>query len=580
MTAEEDRSGAGTSAAIALRRRSSALRVLLMGVIALLIGTLGHWAYAGAWWALYVLAQSATLLTEARSDRWGNGPLYVASFMSFAVAGAPTWHLWTQAGVLGAAAATMFLCGMLAQLVTSSLAARRLFIASVAPLITYLVVVPPLAFGPGRPVEAAAILACALLFIGYLSILWRGQQAVFEAIEQSRVQAEAASRAKTEFVATMSHEIRTPMNAVLGAANLLCRTELSSDQKGHVAMLQDAGAVLMQILNDVLDLSKIEAGKLTIERTRVDLHAMVRRCANFWEPRITDAGLELRVEIAPETPRTVVIDPVRTGQILFNLLANALKFTAHGTITLALRTGPDDDETPSILLSVVDTGIGIAPDAMQRLFAPFEQADNSITRRFGGTGLGLAISRRLASMMDGDLTAQSVEGAGSTFQLRLRAAIAEEGQADSKLPGEPSGNDAGIDLRVLVAEDNPANQRIIEHFLRPISAHVTLVDNGLQAVEALEIAIYDVVLMDMQMPVMDGLEATRRVRASAGPNADVPIFALTANVMEAHRDACREAGMSGHIGKPIDARLLLSTVLNARAGRLGAGEDIVIEPAA
>ncbi|MDB5452457.1 MAG: hypothetical protein JWO33_1035, partial [Caulobacteraceae bacterium] len=492
----------------------------------------------------------------------GPGALYAACFLSFTVAGAPSWHLWTQVGVLGVAAATMFLCGMLAQLVASSLAAKRLFIVSAAPLVCYLVLTPAVAFGPQHPAEGLGIVACALLMIVYLAVLWRGQQRVLESVQASREQAEAASRAKTEFLATMSHEIRTPMNAVLGAADLLDRTELSAEQRAHVTMLQDGGAILMQVLNDVLDLSKIEAGKLSIARSTVDLHSLVRRCANFWAPRVADAGLEMRVEIAPGTPRHVSLDAIRTGQILFNLIANAIKFTADGTITLGAMVREDAAGDTEVVISVRDTGMGIGREALSRLFRPFEQADGSITRRFGGTGLGLAIGQRLAGLMAGEITAQSAEGMGSVFYLRIPAQVLEVEAAEPVDP-EQAPQDLSAPLRVLVAEDNPANQRIIEHFLRPIGAVVTMVGDGAQAVEMLAMATFDVVLMDMQMPVMDGLEATRRVRAGGGPNAEAPIFALTANVMEAHRDACVAAGMSGHIAKPIDARLLLSSVLNA-----------------
>ncbi len=555
--------GIGAGAAIAIRRRTVGLRVVLMGVIAVLLDSLGDWRWAGLWWAAYIAVQLLTLALERHVPKWGERPLYAAAFLSFTVAGAPTWHLWTEVGVLGVAAATMFLCGMLAQLVASSLAARRLFLASASPLVGYLVLAPPLAFGMNHLAEGLGIVACAVAMTIYLAVLWRGQQAVLESVEASRAQAESASRAKTEFLATMSHEIRTPMNAVLGAADLLSRTELSEEQAEHVTMLQDGGAILMQVLNDVLDLAKIEAGKLAIEPTTVDLHALVNRCAAFWRPRVEDAGLDLTIEIAPDMARFVSLDAIRTGQILFNLISNAIKFTADGGITIGVQSAADAHGQAQVTLWVGDTGMGIAPDAMRRLFVPFEQADGSITRRFGGTGLGLAIGSRLAGMMGGEIDARSTEGAGTTFFLRLPAPVA---QAPAEAPEAHAIDmaDAGLAvIRVLVAEDNPANQRIIDHFLRPISAQVTMVADGLQAVEAAGVAAFDVILMDMQMPVMDGLEATRRIRAGDGPNAGAPIFALTANVMDSHRKACEAAGMTGHIGKPIDARILLTNVLNA-----------------
>jgi CheY-like chemotaxis protein len=316
----------------------------------------------------------------------------------------------------------------------------------------------------------------------------------------------------------------------------------------------------MQVLNDVLDLAKIEAGKLTIEKADVDLRAVVTRCARFWAPRVRDAGLELDIDIPPETPPYVRLDPIRVGQIVFNLLSNAVKFTAHGTITLKVEVEDLGYGSHELVLSVRDTGIGIEPEAMSRLFTAFEQADGSITRRYGGTGLGLAIGQKLAAMMGGYISAVSSPGEGSTFFVRLPVGLCGPPAAE---PADDEAAPMAASLRLLVAEDNPANQRIIELFLKPIAAEVTLVRNGREAVEAAQLAAFDVILMDMQMPVMDGLQAARAIRASGGPNAGAPILALTANVMESHRRACEEAGMDGHVAKPIDARLLMTAVMGA-----------------
>jgi signal transduction histidine kinase/CheY-like chemotaxis protein len=560
----------GLGAAVAMRRRTVWLRLLLMGVIALLLGAVGGWRYAAPWWGLYLVVQYATFQAERLRPQWGDRPLYAAAFVSFVVAGAPTWHLWTQLGPLGIAAASMYLCGMLAQLVASCLAARSLFLASAAPLAGYLLLVPPLAFLPDRPTEAWATLACSLLLIVYLAVLWRGQQSVFEKVRRSREAAEAANRAKSEFLATMSHEIRTPMNAVLGSADLLGRTELTREQREHLAVLREGGVALMHVLNDVLDLSKIEAGKLTITPVTTDLHELVERWAGFWRGHAQERGLELIVEVTARTPRHVAIDPTRTGQILSNLLANAVKFTSSGSIRVIADGEAVGEGACELRLTVADTGIGIAPAAMARLFTAFEQADGSITRRFGGTGLGLAIGQKLARLMRGEITAESVEGVGSTFTLRLPTTLCEPVERASPVAAPDAAADGG-GLRILVAEDHPANQRIIDHFLRPIGAEVTMVEDGRAALELLRDRAFDIVLMDMHMPVMDGLEATRAVRASPGPNRDVPILALTASAMDSDREDCLRAGMSGHIAKPIDPRVLLSSIL-ATAG--GAGDQV------
>ena len=564
---------AGLGAALSMRAKSLILRTAIMAVIAGLLWVFADWRIAPVWWTLYAGLQWASV----RIAKGPNGDVppivYAIAGLSYAVAGFPAWHLWTQIGELGIATATMFLCGMLVQLVVSSLGAGRLFWASATPLIAYLIVIPPFAFGRENLTDGLVASACAILLVFYMTVLWVGQQRALEQIRQSRLraeaaqrEAEAASQAKTDFLATMSHELRTPMNAVLGAADLLGRTELSEEQKGHVAILADGGAILMHVLNDVLDLSKIEAGKLSIDPTRTDIHDFVRRCAALWAPRADDKQLEFSLSISPDVPQYVLVDTTRVGQIVFNLLSNALKFTETGSIRLSLDSELVEPDRVELRLHVADSGIGMSEDALARLFTAFSQADGSISRRFGGTGLGLSISQKLAEMMDGRISVTSIAGQGSTFSLALNVDVARAPDVDLSGP-EDVDNDLRPALRILVAEDNLSNQRIIDFFLRPIGAEVTIVGDGQQALEALSVSAFDLVLMDMQMPVMDGLEATRRLRASGGVNAGIPVLALTANVMDAQKKACFEAGMTGHIAKPIDARLLLTGVINAFESR-------------
>ena len=570
---------AGEDAAHALRTRSTLVRVAIMAVIAGMLWVFSGWRLAPIWWAAYALLQFAA--TRMGPERLG-ARLYGLSVVSYAIAGFPAWRMWTHDGQLGIATATMFLCGMLAQLVVASLGAKRLFWASAGPLIAYLIVIPPLAFGAARLGEGLAVSGCAVLLVAYLAVLWRGQQRALEAIEAERRlartmqrDAEAASQAKTDFLATMSHELRTPMNAVLGAADLLGRTALTDEQAEHVAMLSDGGVVLMQVLNDVLDLAKIEAGKLSIDPTSIDLHDFVKRCAAMWRPRAQDKGLDFLVIVAPDAPQYAVLDATRAGQVVFNLVSNALKFTDEGAVTLRVALASSVTGEPELVLSVCDSGIGLSVEAMGRLFNAFEQADSSISRRFGGTGLGLSISQKLAQMMGGAITVQSAEGEGSTFTLRVPYVA---GRAPETPIAEPSAADAAApsSMRILLAEDNPSNQRIIDLFLRPIGADLTIVPNGQEAVAAAASSAFDLILMDMQMPVMDGLEATRRIRAGDGPNASAPIIAISANVLDAQRRACSDAGMTGHIAKPIDARILLSTVISALSAPpdVDAAEDV------
>jgi two-component system, sensor histidine kinase len=576
----------GLNAALSMRSRSILIRVGIMAVVASLLGTLADWTVAPLWWVIYTILQWTLARVHREGAEVQRRRVYVLASLSYAVAGFPAWEMWAHAGELGIAASTMFLCGMLVQLVVSSLGAGRLFWASATPLIAYLILVPPLALWDENLQRGLVVSICAILLVAYMTVLWFGQQRALAEIRDSRLraevarrEAEAASQAKTDFLATMSHELRTPMNAVLGAADLLGRTDLNEDQKGHVAILADGGAILMQVLNDVLDLAKIEAGKLDIDPTRTDIHDFVRRCGAFWSPRAEDKGLVFTRWISPDVPQYVLADTARLGQIAFNLVSNAVKFTEAGEIRLTLTAEPRGPEGLDLVLSVSDTGIGMDAPAVGRLFTAFHQADGSISRRFGGTGLGLSISQKLAEMMGGNIAVASTPGQGSIFTMRVPVEKTATPEADV-----PSATEDRVELlprmRILVAEDNAANQRIIDFFLRPLEADVTIVGDGQQALDALAVAAFDLVLMDMQMPVVDGLEATRRLRASSGPNASIPVLALTANVMDDQKNACFEAGMDGHISKPIDARLLISSVIAAfDAGQCTAAEDQAVTTA-
>jgi signal transduction histidine kinase len=544
------------------------LRLALMGVIAGMLWTVAHWRWAPLWFSAYAAFQGVIVLLSfgraADIERRRN--LYCAlSTLSFALAGWPSWHLWTACGELGIVAAVMFLCGMLLQLIVGSLGARRLFWCSASPLIAYLLILPPVVWSGPRLAEGLTLTACGLCLMAYLIALWRGYQGALERSESERSKAvaareaaELAARAKSQFLATMSHEVRTPMNAVLGAARLLRETRLDEAQGEYVEMISGAGEVLMHVLDDVLDLSKIEAGKFHISPAWTSLQPLLRRCAALWAPQAEAAGLKFELHVDPDAPRWVMVDAGRLSQILFNLLSNAVKFTDSGHVRLEVAAAPDGPETVSLTFTVADTGPGIEPEVMPRLFDAFEQADPSISRRFGGTGLGLAISQRLATLMGGQITVSSELGQGSSFAFVLAAdmsaAVAEPDTASHEAVGVRTG------LRVLVAEDNPVNRKIVSAMLSPLEPAITFAENGAEAVEALSADVFDIVLMDIQMPVMDGVEATRRLRALDGPNARVPVIALTANVLEEQRKTYREAGMDTEVAKPVDPHNLLAAI--------------------
>jgi signal transduction histidine kinase len=377
------------------------------------------------------------------------------------------------------------------------------------------------------------------------------RQRVNVELRSAMERAEEAARLKSEFLANMSHEIRTPMNGVVGMISLMLDRVQDAENREQLLVAQNAAQALIVILNDILDLSKMEAGRLTIEAVACDLPALARDCLRMFEFAVREKGLDLRLDTAPGCPAWVLSDPVRLRQILVNLVGNAIKFTAAGRVTLALTPGDGD----LVLFEVRDTGIGIAAGKLHSIFDAFTQADGSHTRKFGGTGLGLTITRRLVQLMGGRLWAESEPGQGSRFFVELALARgAAPGARNETAPAAPPMPALPGGLRVLVAEDNPVNQKVIGSMLRRQGWAITLAASGVEACRCFEESCFDLVLMDVQMPVMDGLEATRRMRAqeALGGRVRTPIVALTAHASQAHREQYLAQGMDSVITKPVN----------------------------
>jgi signal transduction histidine kinase/ActR/RegA family two-component response regulator len=387
------------------------------------------------------------------------------------------------------------------------------------------------------------------------------RQARAEAL-RGEVAAEAANAAKSTFLATMSHEIRTPLNGVLGMAQAMAGDKLSKVQRERLSVVHQSGEALLAILNDVLDLSKIEAGKLDLEHIEFDLAEVVRGAYSAFTALANKKGLSFAVEIDPARGRYMG-DPTRLRQVLYNLISNALKFTEAGEVRVtARRSGA------MLEIAVADTGVGISPDGMARLFGKFEQEDSSTTRRFGGTGLGLAICRELAQLMGGEMSVESELGKGSRFILRAPLErIGDEKPPAEYAPPPPSERQA-LGLRVLAAEDNAVNQLVLKTLLHQLGVEPVVVDCGEAVIDAWETGDWDVILMDIQMPDMDGMTATARIRERERETGRprTPIVALTANAMAHHIEQYLAAGMDSHVSKPIQAMALFEAVVAVTQG--------------
>lgn len=575
---------------LALHFRSSARerlkQVPVRVVLAVMIAWSLHAAGWDAWVTPWLVASAGVQLfefsamgpfrrsTDSDPTRHVGLALGAILLMSVVHAAMATVMWFTELPVL-VTCSILILCGGLLNNIASATDDRRLFLAGAAPYLLALPVMGAVTFARGDLVYMPLLAFGIVLFMAAVLTVWRrmnlakgAETAAREEAQRRLDMAEQAMADRAAMAAIISHELRTPVSAILAGAQVIRAGDRPDRVADTAELIVDAGRLMTSMLNDLLDHSKIEARAMTLEVQDFDLRALLQDTLRFWEPQATEKGLDLVADL----PQTLWLrgDPFRIRQVLNNLLSNALKFTERGSIRLEalVEVGA---ESADLEIAVKDQGAGIAPYAMERLFTPFAQASSEVARTYGGTGLGLTVSRDLARLMGGDLTATSTQGDGATFMLALRLDRGENcvSEVDAPMALETSGS--GRPLRVLAVDDHEINRRTLGLVLEPLGVEFMTASNGLAALEILAAMTFDVVLMDVNMPGIDGNETTRRLRASGGLNKDVPVIGFSAGTEAAQVTACRKAGMTDWLPKPLEPSRLYEALNRARAESDGGG---------
>ncbi|WP_300292283.1 ATP-binding protein [Brevundimonas sp.] len=610
--------------AIRQRRKALLQRLGMAAACALVFSPLLGWSLSAGWMLGYFTVQLVDLwifgpVNDGRTERLrgvrglaGNAMLTINAgyFGSLAI------PLWIVGGAMGGICASMLLSAGAIYSMINAPRSMSVLVLTVTPQFLYLASTPFFMFAYGAsPAFVTAAAVAVGVFITYCLSTWQrmNQARISESAarieaEEKRADAERIMEGRSAFLAAVGHDLRTPISAILTGSAELERGASDSSARAQARLISDAGFMMKALLDDLLDHAKLEAGHMTVDSVDFSLRDLLNQSARLWRGPARAKGLKLRIEGAATVPTSVRGDPMRLRQVLNNLISNAMKFTAEGSITLRLKVWPEDTGGHAVLIEVADTGPGMTGDQLARLFTPFDQTIAGVSARHGGTGLGLAISRQLAELMGGRLTARSSVGHGSIFTLALRLEAAQAGvvsapaldqesrdavaralstrpssrpstpstpapdaqsltgtavetaPAEGAAPAPDADEDEGRPMRVLVVDDHDINRRAIQLILQPLGCDIATAADGMAALKICETSSFDLIFMDVRMPELDGRETTRRIRDGDGPNALVPIIAVTADTAPEDIAACTAAGMTYFVPKPITPPMLLGAI--------------------